>query len=421
MRGDALVQNQRLMAQAVFALADHIEQATGYQLTPLAFVDLPVAERGQIACISDSTVNTSGDVIAGGGTNTVLGFYDGANWKVSGAAAISGGGGGISEAPNDGVYYARRSLGWSSINATFQSLDATLTALAAYNTNGLLTQTAPDTFTGRTLTAPAAGITITNPAGIAGNPTFALADDLAALEALSGTNAIYYRSGTSAWTAVTIGTGLTFTSGTLAATATGGGNVSNSGTPTAAQYAKWVTATTIQGVAPATVLSDIGAAPLASPALTGTPTAPTVTPATDSSTKLATTAFVASVVLNAKILTISRSSGAASGNVSYTGAGFRPSAVVFIGIFNPSSAAWSVGFADNALQSVCIVQYGTSAATQMTTATNSAIALFDPPSGGGAGQTALLASYDADGFTLTWTKMGTPAAVTSTIFALCLR
>lgn len=42
----------------------------------------------------------------------------------------------------------------------------------------------------------------------------------------------------------------------------GGGNVSNSGTPTSGQYAKWVTATTIQGVAPATVLSDIGAQPL---------------------------------------------------------------------------------------------------------------------------------------------------------------
>jgi Repeat of unknown function (DUF5907) len=42
----------------------------------------------------------------------------------------------------------------------------------------------------------------------------------------------------------------------------GGGNVSNSGTPTVGQYGKWVTATTIQGVTPATVLSDIGAQPL---------------------------------------------------------------------------------------------------------------------------------------------------------------
>jgi Repeat of unknown function (DUF5907) len=49
-----------------------------------------------------------------------------------------------------------------------------------------------------------------------------------------------------------------------ASTAAGGGNVSNSGSPTSGQYAKWVTATTIQGVAPATVLSDIGAQPAGS-------------------------------------------------------------------------------------------------------------------------------------------------------------
>ena len=52
-----------------------------------------------------------------------------------------------------------------------------------------------------------------------------------------------------------------------------------------------MTATTIQGVSPATVLSDIGAAPLASPTFTGDPKAPT--PATaDNDTSIATTAYV---------------------------------------------------------------------------------------------------------------------------------
>ena len=48
--------------------------------------------------------------------------------------------------------------------------------------------------------------------------------DLTAIAALTGTNVIYYRSAANTWAAVTIGTGLSFSAGTLAATA-GGGDV----------------------------------------------------------------------------------------------------------------------------------------------------------------------------------------------------
>lgn len=57
---------------------------------------------------------------------------------------------------------------------TFQPLDSTLTSLAAHNTDGLLTQTAADTFTGRTLTGTANEISVTNGSGVGGNPTLSL-------------------------------------------------------------------------------------------------------------------------------------------------------------------------------------------------------------------------------------------------------
>lgn len=84
-----------------------------------------------------------------------------------------------------------------------QAYDAGLAALAVFNTNGLIVQTADNTFAGRTLTAPAAGITITNPAGTAGNPTFVLANDLSALEGLSS-NGVAVRTTTDTWAVRTI-------------------------------------------------------------------------------------------------------------------------------------------------------------------------------------------------------------------------
>lgn len=65
--------------------------------------------------------------------------------------------------------------------------------------NGILARTALNTLAARTLTGPAAGLTVTNGDGVSGNPALALADDLAAVEALSGTG-IVRRTGANTWT-----------------------------------------------------------------------------------------------------------------------------------------------------------------------------------------------------------------------------
>lgn len=99
-------------------------------------------------------------------------------------------------------------------NPTF-ALANDLAALEGLASTGLAVRTTTDTWAQRSLAAPAAGLAISNADGSGGNPTFALANDLAALEGLSGTNTIYYRSGTDTWSGVSIGGALSFSGGTL--------------------------------------------------------------------------------------------------------------------------------------------------------------------------------------------------------------
>lgn len=101
--------------------------------------------------------------------------------------------------------------GTLSVDTTsYQTLDATLTSLASYDTNGLLTQTATDAFTGRTITGTSNKIDVADGNGVAGNPTITISSTYAGQTSITTLGTI----GTGTWSATEIGvlkggTGLT--------------------------------------------------------------------------------------------------------------------------------------------------------------------------------------------------------------------
>ena len=115
--------------------------------------------------------------------------------------------------------------------------------------------------------------------------------------------------------------------------------------------------------------------------------------------------------------TITRAMDAATGAVPYTGIGFKPS-LLFLMAANPLSTSWSIGFSLTGSTSFNMRGWG---------------ATFAPESGAtlmlllaeDAAQTkyqhATITSFDADGFTLAWTRTGVTAAGTATIGYIAFR
>ena len=91
--------------------------------------------------------------------------------------------------------------------------------------------------------------------------------------------------------------------------------------------------------------------------------------------------------------------------VGYTGVGFQPIGLFVIMANNTSVVEGSVGFSDGSTDYCIEVGTGTVFALANIVSFNDAYAFTDL-------QRAVVASFDSDGFTLDWTKTGSPGAQT---------
>lgn len=170
--------------------------------TPVVF-PITVAEGG-----TGQTSLTDGAVLIGNGTNpiTQISLTDGQ--LLIGSTGLDPAAASLTQ-PAAGI-----TITGGAGTVTFALADD-LAAVEGLAATGLATRIASNTWTTRTLQQPAAGIIITNPEGVSGNPTFTLANDLLALENL-GTTGMAARTGTSTWSTRTITqppAGITVTNG----------------------------------------------------------------------------------------------------------------------------------------------------------------------------------------------------------------
>src|SRR3990167_6781988 len=131
-----------------------------------------LTDDGAGGLVSESNLTFSGSLLSITGAASVSSIFEVGTYA-SASAFLGTAFQGVGDC-ND----ATEAIAWTTTGVfncrSVQDLDATLTALAAYNTNGLLTQTAADTFTGRTITGKTNQITVTNGDGVAGNPTLSI-------------------------------------------------------------------------------------------------------------------------------------------------------------------------------------------------------------------------------------------------------
>jgi hypothetical protein len=185
---------------------------TGQRIRATAAVDQWI--EGQVVSYANKELIIDADLTNGTGAHSQWDIGISGEPGVPGPPGIEGPPGVPEEAPNDGQYYARRNVVW-------QAIDPIYAKLASPTFTGSPRAPTPAPGDNSTLIATTAwGAAAINNALTGYQPLDA---DLTALAALTGINVIYYRSAADTWGPVAIGTGLSFTGGTLSAVLAVGG------------------------------------------------------------------------------------------------------------------------------------------------------------------------------------------------------
>ncbi len=124
-----------------------------------------------------------------------------------------------------------------------------------------------------------------------------------------------------------------------------------------------------------------------------------------------------SVVLQSKMIKFTRDFGVATGNVSYTGVGFKPRCLIAMGCNDAAATPTSIGFAGLDRLGYALWHLGI-LGVDWNGALANLIRLFTDPART-VGALADIVSFDNDGFTLSWTRIGAAAGVYD-IMVLCL-
>jgi hypothetical protein len=151
--------------------------------------------------------------------------------------------------------------------------------------------------------------------------------------------------------------------------------------------------------------STSGSVTLQASAVAGTPTL-----------TLPTTTGTLSLGLSSKVLAITRDMTLATGSVSYTGVGFRPTSLQAFGANTTLGTNNAVnGYCDSALGQAAL-RAGSASPGQWQYLASVLIYMGSD----GAHQTFAVTSFDADGFTGTWTRTGSPGG-TQSMAILCFK